>query len=160
MSRELRLRQAARAVVTDPARRVLLVHFEFPERHIWACPGGGLEPGETHEAALRRELTEEVGLLDPVIGPCIWTARTSSRSSGGRWDGQVERYFLVETDAFEPSPLMTAEELRAEWVTEARWWTAEELDASVELHAPRQLPRLLRQLREQGPPREPIDVGV
>ena len=41
---ELRLREAARAVILDPGGRILLVRFEFPDRSIWACPGGGLEP--------------------------------------------------------------------------------------------------------------------
>src|SRR6476620_6458670 len=62
----LRIRPAARAVVMDTNRRVLLVHFDFgPDdlpTGLWACPGGGVDPGESLEAALVRELREEVGL--------------------------------------------------------------------------------------------------
>ena len=32
----LRLRDAARAVILDPAGQILLVRFEFPERSVWA----------------------------------------------------------------------------------------------------------------------------
>ena len=156
----LRLRDAARAVILDPARRILLVRFDFPGRTVWACPGGGLEAGETHEDAIRRELREEVGLGLEVLGPCIWTRTHIIPFPDGRWDGQVERFFLVEPDAFEPAPHLTAEELRAESVTDVRWWTPDELDASSELHAPRALPDLVRQLRVKGPPPDPIDVGV
>ncbi|MDP9465373.1 MAG: NUDIX domain-containing protein, partial [Actinomycetota bacterium] len=68
----LRIRQAVRALVIDPDQRVLLVRFEFPTATRWALPGGGLEPGEDHLDALRRELEEELGLVDAVIGPQIW----------------------------------------------------------------------------------------
>ena len=156
----LRLRDAARAVILDPAGQILLVRFEFPERSVWACPGGGLEAGESHEEALRRELREEVGLDLEVLGPCVWTRTHVVPIFDGRWDGQVERFFLVEVERFEPAPLLTAEQLRAEFVTEVRWWTAANRAASTELHAPRRLPVLVAQLGDSGPPLRPIDAGV
>ena len=157
---KLRLRDAARAVVVDPAWRILLVRFEFPDRSVWACPGGGVEPDESHEDALRRELREETGLELDAVGPCIWTRTHIIPFIGGRWDGQVERFFLVTVEPFVPSPLLTAEQLRAEYVADVRWWTAEELAGTTEVHAPRGLPELVAELRANGPPREPIDAGV
>ncbi|HJP70919.1 MAG TPA: NUDIX domain-containing protein [Candidatus Limnocylindria bacterium] len=160
MSSPLRLRDAARAVVLDPDGRILLVRFEFPDRHVWACPGGGLEPGESHEDALRRELREEVGLEVEDVGPCIWTRSHVIPFLDGRWDGQVERFFLVEVDPFEPVPLLSLDQLRAEFVTDLRWWSADELAASREIHAPRRLAELVADLREVGRPPVPIDAGV
>ena len=69
----LRIRSAARAVVIDDRHRILLVRWDFPERpalglpqmSVWGTPGGGIEPGEEIEPALRRELAEELGLDDP-----------------------------------------------------------------------------------------------
>ena len=77
-----------------------------------------------------------------------------------RWAGQSERIFLVRTEAFEPAPERTAEELAAEYVTGQRWWTVQELAESGEQFAPTRLPELVRDLVENGPPTEPVDVGV
>jgi 8-oxo-dGTP diphosphatase len=156
----LRIRTAARAVVLDDEGRVLLVRFDFPnERTLWATVGGGLEPDETHEDAIRRELTEEAGLDGVELGPEIWT-RTHVWDDGIHWDGQTERYFLVRTPAFEPMPRHTWEQLNAEWVTDVRWWPIDEIAASDEAFAPTRLALLLRELLRDGPPAEPVDVGV
>ena len=157
----MRLRQAARAVILDPADRILLVRFVFPDGGpLWATPGGGIDAGETPEAAIVRELAEEVGLSGFELGPWIWTREHVFPFWDGSWDGQVERYALVRTDAFEPEPRFTTEQLEAEFVTGIRWWTQEELAASTELFAPRRLPELVAALLRDGPPEEPVDVGV
>jgi ADP-ribose pyrophosphatase YjhB (NUDIX family) len=154
------MRQAARAVVLDPADRILLVRFEFPRGSFWGTPGGGVDEGETHEDAIRRELAEEAGLDEVDLGPWIWTREHVFPFENGLWDGQAERFVLVRALAFEPAPRFTAEQLRAEYVTELRWWTLPELHASAELFAPRRLPALLAALLRVGPPGEPLDVGV
>jgi 8-oxo-dGTP diphosphatase len=156
----VRLRQGVRAVVLDPADRILLVRFEFPHTSLWAAPGGGMGPGESPEDAIRRELQEEVGLDEIELGPWIWTREHVFPFLDGRWDGQAERFALVRTHAFEPAPRFTVEQLAAEFVTGMRWWSLAELEASDELFAPRRLPELVAALLRDGPPGEPIDVGV
>ena len=157
---EPRLRRATRAVVLDNDERVLLVRFDFGDRVVWATPGGGIEEGESDEHAIRRELAEEAGLEGFELGPLVWTRTHHVPLGGGRWDGQTERYYLVLTPSFEPSPRLTWEELREEGMTAVRWWTPDELEAAEALFAPRRLPLLVRSLLREGPPAEPLDVGI
>ena len=149
-----------RAVVLDQDGRVLLVRFQFPDGGLWATPGGGIEAGESEEDAIRRELSEELGLDDVELGPVVWTREHVVPFIGGRWDGQAERYYLVRVPAFEPRPRLSWAELNAEYVTAIRWWTLAELEASDETFAPRRLAGLVRALLVEGAPAEPIDTGV
>ena len=51
--------------------RILLIRQEKADREYWLLPGGGVNAGESLVEALRRELTEEVGLEAtlPLEGP-------------------------------------------------------------------------------------------
>ena len=56
------------AIVWHRARVLLVQRLNPPYRGIWALPGGRIEPGETPEAAVVREVHEETGIVvgDPV----------------------------------------------------------------------------------------------
>src|SRR5207244_7250887 len=136
--------------VLDPADRILLVRFQWPDKSVWAPPGGGVDQGETPEQAIVRELAEEAGLRGFELGPCIWTRDHWFTDMAG-WGGQSERIYLVRTEAFEPAPEFTADELAAEGMAEQRWWTPDELAASGEIFSPRRLPELVQELLERGP---------
>lgn len=70
---DARALRVAAAALRAPDGRVLLAQRGPHKRYAgqWEFPGGKIEPGESSEAALRRELTEELGItavsLDPLI---------------------------------------------------------------------------------------------
>jgi len=162
MTPPLRFRRGVRALLLDSDDRVLLVRFEFPTATVWATPGGGQEPGEDDEATLRRELHEEVGLTDVEIGPLVWMRRHVVPFVDGSWDGQRDLIYLVRTAPFEPAPMLSWDELRAERLHALRWWTIDELAAVPPTirFAPRTLPALLFDLLRDGAPETPIETGI
>ncbi len=147
-------RYGVRALVVDTHDRVPLAHFTFPP-YPWAPPGGGIDPGESDEYALRRELAEEVGLDEFELGPLLWT-REHEFDRPVTFRGQRERCYLVRVEAFEPQPRL---DLEAELVSEVRWLTQAELQRSPETFAPRNLKDLVRDLLLNGPPADPPALG-
>lgn len=150
-------RQAVRVLLFDEADRVLLVRFWDADRSWWCTPGGGIEPGESDEDAAQRELNEELGTVPIELGPLLWTRRHVGVFRGRAFD-QSERIYLGRVAAFEPRPSPGA--VREHGREDIRWWTIDELAATDNEFAPRGLPDLVRQLRRDGPPPAPVDVGI
>lgn len=145
----------------DPDGAVFLMRVAEPAsgRLWWITPGGGIDGDEKPVAALRRELTEEIGLELPAnrVGPPLWHRRVDIT-----WDGrrvrQHETYYLIETDRFEPVRCCDGDPGSGMIPAEPRWWTAGELHATSNDVAPRRLPGLIDQLRGQGPPPTVLDL--
>lgn len=69
-----------RAVVSDGDGRVLLVEHSYVPG--WHLPGGGVDPGETAEAAVGRELAEEAGVR-PAERPRLVSVHDNGRNFPG-----------------------------------------------------------------------------
>jgi 8-oxo-dGTP pyrophosphatase MutT (NUDIX family) len=114
----------------------------------WSTPGGGLEPGESHEACALRELGEELGIDCARICGAIasWRKPLLCR---GRLTLVVERLMVARLPSGAPATLdlggLTGDERR--WVREARWWRLAETP-SCEL--PIMLPPLGELVRAAG----------
>lgn len=91
----------------------------------WEMPGGKIEPGESPEAALVRELKEELD-VEASVHETLATER-HDYAHGTR----VEVIFLRATFAGEPRPASHA-------VHDLRWWTPEEIPLDSVLEGDRE----------------------
>ena len=103
------------AVVLDGQGRLLMIRRGHdPGAGLWSIPGGRVEPGETDEQALVRELLEETNLQVKV----------------GRFVGRVQREGLggAVIDIRDYAATVTGGTLRpGDDAADARWVTAAEL---------------------------------
>jgi mutator protein MutT len=92
-------RRVAVVCLVDRQGRILMQHRDANAKtspNQWGLPGGKIEPGETPDAAARREVLEETGLAVPLVEH-LWTGTRPSVSTP---DGLVEMHvFCAPTEA-------------------------------------------------------------
>ena len=78
------------------SRGELLVCRMSPDRGVfpgaWGFPGGGIEPGERMEAALRREIREELGIEIDEIRPAFFKDATYEKRLA---DGSLQPTYMI-----------------------------------------------------------------
>ena len=142
----MRERLTARVLLFDPEDRLLLMRGRLPDApqgpDFWFTVGGGLEDGESLEAAALREAQEETGLADVELGPVLWRDETILSDADLTPRLFKQRYVLARTTG---GPLSRAgwQALEHELVDEMRWWSLDELRATADTVYPIGLAELL-----------------
>ncbi len=138
-------RAAARVFLVDRDGAVLLLRGIDPARpdagSWWFTPGGGIDDGETPEAAARREVAEETGLELGDLGPVVFRRVTQFDFEGVRYN-QREAFFCVRCDRFVIDDAGWSE-VERRTVLGHRWWTHAELLETGETIYPGQLLEIL-----------------
>jgi 8-oxo-dGTP pyrophosphatase MutT (NUDIX family) len=146
-------RRAARVLLVDRAGRALLLHGGDPARpgeRWWFTPGGGLNGDETPAEGAARELAEETGLrvAPGELGEPIWHQVTEF-SYRERQYRQDQEFFLLRVADWQVDTAGMDEDEQVT-ITDHRWWSASELDATAEQIFPAELATLLRRFTAPG----------
>jgi len=122
--------QCVGAVINDEAGRLLLIlRGHEPGKGLWSIPGGRIEPGETDEQAVVREVREETGLT-VTCGRLLGAAELPGT------DGvviEVRDYLAALPPGTAPAAAKAGDDAAAvRWVSDA---DADAMDARGELTA-------------------------
>lgn len=110
-------RLTLRAVIRDSQRRILMMQraVKSPmQPGLWELPGGKIDPGETIDQALIREIKEETGFdvtLGEVLGYSQWE-KSDSRIAYLIFDIKIKGGELKISSEHDSCVWMTADEIK------------------------------------------------
>ena len=130
-------RPCAGIMLLNPACEVWVGRRRDMTTHAWQMPQGGIDPGETAEAAALRELEEETGIA-PALAEIVAASRDwhqydlpaemLNNAWGGRYKGQRQRWYVMRFLGRDSDiNIATDEPEFSEW----RWSPAAELPRHI-----------------------------
>jgi 8-oxo-dGTP pyrophosphatase MutT (NUDIX family) len=129
-------RDAARLVVRDEQKRIVLLRYCHEARYFWATPGGGVLAGESFRDAAIREAQEELGIR-AAAPELLW-----EQPNAFTWEGAVieqrEAYFLIDHAQVQVDDDVLREHER-EGILAWRFFSIAEMRQSIEPILPRGL---------------------
>jgi 8-oxo-dGTP pyrophosphatase MutT (NUDIX family) len=108
---------AAGGIVINPNKEILWIF----RRGFWDLPKGKLDPNESIEACAIREVMEETGILNLVLGDLILTTKHQYHDTYLNTEVQKTTYwYQMTTDTFQEGVPQTEEDIEAiAWVKKA-----------------------------------------
>jgi 8-oxo-dGTP pyrophosphatase MutT (NUDIX family) len=154
-------RRAARTLLIAD-RSVLLIKGRDPARPDlgtwWLTPGGGIENGESLEAAAAREVLEETGLdLEPERFGTVVATRVAEFEFDAAQYRQREWFFAVLVPSFTPHG-RGWDDIERRALLDHRWWTLDDLATTDDVVYPRELMTVIRAVLD-GAVDQPIELS-
>ena len=116
-------RVAVGAVLFDNDRVLLVKRSNDPAKGMWAVPGGKIQPGETMQQALVREIKEETG-LDIEVGDIVFVFDVIKRNE----KNEITFHYVIIDFRCD---LISGELKAGDDAQEARWISRKELNQLI-----------------------------
>lgn len=159
----MRERVTARVILLDPDDRILLMKGRLASDPgapgAWFPIGGSIEAGETLLEGAAREVVEETGFTDAVLGPVVWYGEGIVLDRQRRPLVLKASYLVARCAGGEPSRAGWEPQERA-LMDDIRWWTFEALKACADDIYPQTLIDLLPDVIAGRYPATPIAVLI
>lgn len=165
----MNVRRSVKILLFNDKKELLLICVEDPktsavdgthQKRFWAPVGGGIDPGETMLEAAVRELEEETGLTegDVTFGQHVWFGQFDYLFLGERFTAKQD-FIIAHTKKTEINFDNLTEEERI-IVTDARWFSVEDLKNCKDTVYPVILADLLPDILHGKYGQEPVEVDL